>query len=105
MTTSPPCPQCGGRDAGIGDSRERPTHIHRRRVCPCGYRYTTAEVVVEAQSAETVARFIALTNQRPAADVALILALAESPVLHIVAGMEAEVRNMMERAARGGEMT
>lgn len=41
------CPSCGLRDTSeVKDSRPTTNGQRRRRLCPCGHRFTTAEVVV-----------------------------------------------------------
>lgn len=42
-----PCPKCGEHAAGVKTTRliTRPA-TRRRRVCTCGHRFTTMEVVV-----------------------------------------------------------
>lgn len=41
-----PCPHCGERKSKVVDSRHAANHTRRRRVCACGTRFTTHEVVV-----------------------------------------------------------
>jgi transcriptional regulator NrdR family protein len=42
-----PCPACGNLNTGVKDSRLSGklglAAIRRRRVCPCGHRFTTME--------------------------------------------------------------
>lgn len=38
------CPQCGGADLSVQDSRQGEAEVRRRRVCAgCGVRYVTVE--------------------------------------------------------------
>ena len=39
------CPQCGSK-TDVVDSRKKQQTVIRRRVCKCGYRFTTNEVIV-----------------------------------------------------------
>lgn len=53
----PPCPACQTQDSKVLETRWRdgPGVTYRRRECrACGRRYTTVEVVVEANSAVTL---------------------------------------------------
>jgi len=52
MDTGIPCPACGSDSSDVVDSR--PTHgaFRRRRQCGCGARFTTYEMVDEAQPSQ-----------------------------------------------------
>ena len=39
------CPECGGYNSTIRDSRKENGYIRRRRYCSCGKRYSTVEVI------------------------------------------------------------
>jgi len=42
------CPHCGGMESKVVDSRQDPIHgqYRRRRLCACGSKYMTVEIVV-----------------------------------------------------------
>lgn len=43
------CPNCGSDQVGVFDSRPEPTGRRRRKKCePCGHRWTTLEMHMEA---------------------------------------------------------
>lgn len=42
-----PCPACGTRSSNVIDTRHTKNYTRRRRVCICGYRYTTEERCVD----------------------------------------------------------
>lgn len=44
------CPTCGEPDSYVVDTRYKRGAIRRRRECPNGHRYTTAERVVAGKS-------------------------------------------------------
>lgn len=43
--TSPSCPNCEGRLTSVVDSRDGEEYVRRRRVCPCGHKFSTIEIV------------------------------------------------------------
>lgn len=52
------CPFCGwGEGQEVTDSRPAEGYIRRRRRCPCGERYSTAEVVFRDDAQMVVNRY------------------------------------------------
>lgn len=45
------CPKCAGPGLEVTDSRPGVGYIRRRRLCTCGHRVTTVEVIVEGGNA------------------------------------------------------
>lgn len=58
------CPSCGGRSAQVKDSRGHPNGVYtrRRRLCACGFRFTTQEIVVEPGQVAVATNRAALTD-------------------------------------------
>jgi len=40
------CPECGVGRSSVLDTRHFPTYTRRRRVCCCGFRFTTRETCI-----------------------------------------------------------
>lgn len=49
-----PCPECGGDKTAVRNTRYRidGSAMRRRRICPCGYRFTTYEMQIDFEDDE-----------------------------------------------------
>lgn len=64
------CPQCGGSDLSVQDSRPGEDEVRRRRVCGgCGTRYMTAERIVDVYVAAAPGRPSTRPKVKPAPEV------------------------------------